>query len=71
MTDTLDPTRCPLCGQRNRCALAEPGADAVACWCFGTSVVPDALQRIAPESIDRACLCPRCAQNPPAADDCV
>lgn len=69
MSDTLDPTRCPLCGQRNSCALAEPGADGAACWCFGTTVDPGALQRIPPESIDRACLCPRCAQNlPPPAE---
>ncbi|WP_371365688.1 cysteine-rich CWC family protein [Pseudomonas sp. QL9] len=68
MTD-IDPTRCPLCGQRNRCAQADPAADGASCWCFETAIDPVALQRIAPESVDRACLCPRCAQNLPPEDE--
>ncbi|KAF1072800.1 MAG: hypothetical protein GAK45_00074 [Pseudomonas citronellolis] len=67
MRDTPDPTRCPLCGQANRCTQADPALEASACWCFETRIDPAALQRIPPEQIDRSCLCPRCAAGWPDA----
>jgi hypothetical protein len=68
MSDTLDPSRCPLCGQRNHCRQASPDTSDAACWCFAARIDPQALRRVPPEQLDRACLCPRCAQNLPAAD---
>ena len=59
--DTPDPTRCPLCGQSNRCSQADPALEGQACWCFSTRIDRNALERIPPELVDRACLCPRCA----------
>lgn len=66
----IDPSRCPLCGQSNRCSQASaPNTDAQDCWCFSAPIDPAALQRIPAELRRRACLCPRCAQLPPAEDD--
>lgn len=58
---TPDPSRCPLCGQSNRCTQADPALEGQACWCFSERIDRNALERIPPEQIDRACLCPRCA----------
>lgn len=65
---TPDPSRCPLCGQSNRCTLANPALTGQDCWCFSTPVDREALERIPPELIDRACLCPRCAAGLKAAE---
>lgn len=56
-----DPTRCPLCGQSNRCTQADPALQGQPCWCFSTAIDRTALERIPPALVDRACLCPRCA----------
>ena len=58
---TPDPSRCPLCGQSNRCTQADPALEGQACWCFSERIDHSALERIPPELVDRACLCPRCA----------
>lgn len=58
---TPDPSRCPLCGQSNRCTQADPALEGQACWCFSERIDLNALERIPPELVDRACLCPRCA----------
>ncbi|HNN34263.1 MAG TPA: cysteine-rich CWC family protein, partial [Ottowia sp.] len=45
----IDPTRCPLCGQPNRCAQQARPAGAPAaphCWCMERRVAPDALARV-------------------------
>ncbi|UVE18739.1 cysteine-rich CWC family protein [Pseudomonas sp. LS44] len=64
--NTVDPNRCPLCGQANSCTQADPARKGEDCWCFSTAIDPQALERIAPELRRRACLCPRCAQLLPA-----
>lgn len=56
----IDPARCPLCGQSNRCAI-EAGQPAVDCWCMHTPVAPAALAAVPVEQRGVACLCPRCA----------
>ncbi|MFK8397302.1 cysteine-rich CWC family protein [Pseudomonas sp. BGr12] len=58
---TPDPSRCPLCGQSNRCTQADPALQGQDCWCFSTPIDREALKRIPPGLVDRACLCPRCA----------
>ncbi|HNE59838.1 MAG: cysteine-rich CWC family protein [Rubrivivax sp.] len=60
----IDPTRCPLCGQPNRCAQQARPAGAPAaphCWCMERRVAPDALARVPAQARGRACLCPACA----------
>ncbi|MFG5860323.1 cysteine-rich CWC family protein [Metapseudomonas sp. CR1201] len=66
MSTPSDPTRCPLCGQSNQCTQADPARAGEACWCFTAKIDPAALERIPPPDIDRACLCPRCAQALPS-----
>lgn len=64
MTETLTAlpnTRCPLCGGANDCAPASTGRLDVACWCTTAPISPEALARVPPELINKACLCPRCA----------
>jgi hypothetical protein len=61
---TLDTTRCPLCGQANRCAMEverATGEKQPPCWCTQQKFDPDLLARL-PESMRRkACICPACA----------
>ncbi|AYC33954.1 hypothetical protein D3880_17000 [Pseudomonas cavernae] len=61
----VDPSRCPLCGQSNTCTLADPASATQPCWCFTAKVDPAALERVPAAQRQRACLCPRCAQNLP------
>ena len=65
MSEPIDPSRCPLCGQPNQCAQCDPAASQP-CWCFSASVPAEALEAIAEPLRNRACLCPRCARGEPA-----
>ncbi|MFC5695460.1 cysteine-rich CWC family protein [Pseudomonas sp. GCM10022186] len=65
MSTPSAPTRCPLCGQSNQCTQADPSRAGQDCWRFTVRIDPAALERIPPQDIDRACLCPRCAQALP------
>jgi hypothetical protein len=56
-----DPSRCPCCGQSNRCAQLDPNPDAAPCWCFEVQIDPQVLEALPAEQRDLACLCPRCA----------
>ncbi|MCQ4269707.1 cysteine-rich CWC family protein [Pseudomonas kuykendallii] len=58
---SVDPARCPLCGQANRCAQSDPATRKLPCWCFSTPVSPGTLARLPEEARDKACLCPNCA----------
>lgn len=60
---SLDPSRCPRCGQSNRCAQLDPNPDATPCWCFEVVIDPRVLQTLPTEQRDSACLCPRCAAS--------
>ncbi|MCC6193953.1 MAG: cysteine-rich CWC family protein [Burkholderiales bacterium] len=55
---------CPLCGDPNRCAAAQTGSFATACWCAGAAIDPAALARIPEHARGQVCLCPRCAGVP-------
>ncbi|QKE62565.1 cysteine-rich CWC family protein [Aquipseudomonas campi] len=63
MTDT---SRCPRCGQLNRCAQAGQSEAVEDCWCFHTAVDPTVLDSLPAAQRNQACLCPRCAQGLPA-----
>ena len=56
----FDPTRCPLCGQANRCVLAT-GGELNDCWCLQTEIDPAVLDRLPAEERDQRCICPACA----------
>lgn len=60
-----DPTRCPLCGGPNACALAADGADRAAactdCWCTRVAIPAAVLARVPPIARGTACVCAACA----------
>lgn len=73
----LDPTRCPICGQPNRCANEverETGVKQDPCWCTGIDFSADLLARVPVAAQRRSCICAECAAKqvsspsaPPAA----
>ncbi|MBM3809941.1 MAG: cysteine-rich CWC family protein [Acidimicrobiia bacterium] len=57
-TTPVDPSRCPLCGEANRCG-AESGAGT--CWCYSVQIPDEVLNRLPPAGPNRACICQKCA----------
>ena len=53
---------CPLCGQSNSCAQQGQAQAVSQCWCFTVQIDPNQLQKLRPEQLNQACLCPRCSQ---------
>ena len=61
-----DPSRCPLCGQPNQCAMeAERASGAKQPPCCCTQVKFDAalLSRLPEQARATACICAACAQT--------
>lgn len=61
-----DPTRCPLCGQANTCAMEmekATGQKQPPCWCTQVDFSADLLARVPPESRRLACICASCATS--------
>ncbi|HYP84131.1 cysteine-rich CWC family protein [Variovorax sp.] len=65
--DSVDATRCPLCGGDNRCAIEighATGQPQPPCWCMDTRIEPALIARaarLAPQAAGKACICARCA----------
>ncbi|MBU4183868.1 MAG: hypothetical protein A3B67_06995 [Burkholderiales bacterium RIFCSPHIGHO2_02_FULL_66_10] len=60
---SIDPTRCPLCGGDNRCAMEvekATGKPQPPCWCVTETFTPDLLARLPAEAQGQACICARC-----------
>lgn len=60
-----DPTRCPLCGGDNRCAMElekASGEPQPPCWCMDQRFTPELLARIPTAARGAACVCQRCAR---------
>ncbi|WP_374411062.1 cysteine-rich CWC family protein [Hydrogenophaga sp.] len=58
-----DPSRCPLCGGDNRCAMEverETGVPQGPCWCVNASFPKDLLARLPPDAEGKACICAAC-----------
>jgi hypothetical protein len=73
MSVGADPSRCPLCGQPNRCAMEverEQGAATGPCWCTQVAFDADLLARVPAAGRERACICASCAAGlrPPISD---
>jgi hypothetical protein len=63
-----DPTRCPLCGESNRCArAADP--EATQCWCAAQTFPRNLLEQVPKYAVRRACICERCLQDHPEASN--
>lgn len=61
MSQAVDPALCPLCGEPNSCALANPsGASQAECWCASRRFDAPLLAWLGPTSVGRACICSRC-----------
>lgn len=61
-----DPTRCPLCGQANACAMEmekATGQKQPPCWCTQVDFSAELLARVPPESRRQACICAACATS--------
>ena len=59
-----DPSRCPLCGEVNRCAMEiarETGRAQPPCWCMEADFTADLLARVPSDKRRLACICARCA----------
>lgn len=62
--ETIDATRCPLCGADNRCAVElarESGAPRKPCWCMTADFSRAPLASLPASLRGKACLCARCA----------
>ena len=61
---TIDTTRCPLCGEENRCAMEtarETGQPQPPCWCMAADFGKAPFGALPPASRGKACMCARCA----------
>ncbi|MBK3866772.1 DNA or RNA helicase of superfamily II [Pseudomonas stutzeri] len=65
MSEPVDPSCCPLCGQPNQCARCTPDASQP-CWCLEAKIAQAVLERIPATLRNQACLCSRCARGEPA-----
>lgn len=62
----VDPSRCPLCGEPNRCAMEverETGQKQPPCWCTQVDFSEDLLARVPTEAKRQACICRACAEK--------
>lgn len=62
-TPCPDPTRCPLCGGDNRCAMEverETGLSQAPCWCTSQRFSAELLARLPGEARGKACICGAC-----------
>ncbi len=60
-----ETTRCPVCGQSNRCAMEaerETGIQQPPCWCTQIDFSADLLARIPADARGKDCICPACAK---------
>lgn len=67
-TPTIDPTRCPLCGQPNACAnevARATGTTQPPCWCTQVDFSSEVLARVPAALQRKACICRACAAKAP------
>jgi hypothetical protein len=61
----IDPSRCPLCGQANVCAMEverATGEKQPPCWCTQAEFSADLLARLPADQQRLACICTACAK---------
>jgi hypothetical protein len=62
-----DPTKCPICGEPNQCAMEVSkaiGKPQEPCWCLSVVFLPELLAQIPAEARQKACVCEKCATKP-------
>ncbi len=65
MTDSIDDTKCPICGCLNSCHhIDQNNSEQESCWCEITDCAfPVSLLAHLPEKFkNKACICENCAQ---------
>ncbi|MET0312181.1 MAG: cysteine-rich CWC family protein [Burkholderiaceae bacterium] len=65
-----DPSRCPLCGGGNGCAMEAEratGTKQPPCWCTRVEFNREVLLAIPPAARRRSCICEACATQPVGA----
>lgn len=58
-----DPSRCPLCGGDNRCAMElekANGQPQPPCWCVTETFSAELLAQLPPQAQGQACICAAC-----------
>jgi hypothetical protein len=68
----IDTSRCPLCGEPNRCAMEverETGQTQPPCWCMAADFSNAPLTNLPETMRGLACICARCAAGTPPAQD--
>lgn len=63
---SLDPSRCPICGQANQCAMEvekATGQPQDPCWCMQVDFNAELLAQLPAESRGQACICRSCAEQ--------
>ena len=64
MSTPVNPNICPVCGQPNQCAMEiakATGNPADECWCASMVFSAEALSRVPPQALNKACICKKCA----------
>ncbi len=62
----IDPSRCPLCGAPNRCAMEaqrRTGQPQGPCWCVNVRFPAALLDQVPPAARGKACVCEACARR--------
>jgi len=65
-SQAVDPTRCPLCGEANQCAMEvqrATGTPQPPCWCTQVDFSADLLAQVPAQAQGKACICERCARG--------
>ncbi len=63
----VDPTRCPLCGGPNACAMEiarATGEPQPPCWCTQVNFSAELLAQVPAPARHKACICKQCATGP-------
>ncbi|MEO5669331.1 MAG: cysteine-rich CWC family protein [Ramlibacter sp.] len=61
----IDPTRCPLCGKANACAIEmerETGVKQPPCWCTQVDFSAELIESVPSQARGQACICEACAK---------
>ncbi|MEO6974034.1 MAG: cysteine-rich CWC family protein [Rhodoferax sp.] len=62
----LDPSRCPVCGKPNECAMEVERVTGITqppCWCTQVAFPPSLLERVPMPAQGRACICQACTSG--------
>lgn len=60
----IDPSKCPLCGESNACAMADSNeGEPEKCWCMSEKFPDELLKKVPLEAQQCACICLKCLRS--------